>query len=64
MLPFIQSKNIQESIAAADAVLVVAKAKAASPEAPSAEPALKPNQPNQSIPVPRMTNGTFAGSCV
>ena len=64
LFPFIQSKNIQESMAAAEAVLVVAKARAARPEAPIAEPALKPNQPNQSIPVPRITNGTFAGSCV
>ena len=33
----------------------------AGPLAASAEPALKPNQPNQSIPVPRITNGTLAG---
>src|SRR5918998_530021 len=61
-LPIIQSKNIQPSIAVADAVLVVANAMAAVPLAASAEPALKPNQPNQSIPVPSRTNGMFAGS--
>src|SRR4051794_33017145 len=54
--PRIQSKNIQPSIAAADAVLVVANASVAVPEAPRAEPALNPNQPNHSIPVPRSTN--------
>ena len=59
--PCIQSKNIQPSIAAAEAVFVVAKAIAAVPLAANAEPALKPNQPNQSIPVPRITNGTLAG---
>src|SRR5438270_13343051 len=62
--PRIQSKNIQPSIAAADAVFVVANAIAAVPLAATAEPALKPNQPNQSMPVPRITNGTFAGEAV
>src|SRR5262249_53424758 len=61
-VPFIQSKKIQPNIAAADAVFVVAKASAAVPEAPIAEPALNPNQPNHNIAVPRMTNGTLAGS--
>src|SRR4051795_6314665 len=61
LLPRIQSKNIQPSIAAADAVLVVPNAMAAVPLAASAEPALKPNQPNQSMPVPSSTNGTLAG---
>ena len=61
-VPFIQSKKIHPSIAAAEAVFVVAKASAAVPEAPMADPALKPNQPNQSMPVPRITNGTLAGS--
>ena len=31
--------------------------------AASAEPALKPNQPNHSMPVPRMMNGMWAGTC-
>ena len=59
--PRSQSKKIQPSIAAAEAVLVVAKASAAGPLAASAEPALKPNQPNHSMPVPSSTNGMLAG---
>jgi hypothetical protein len=51
-LPLATSKNIQERPAAAAATLVVPKAETESPFAPSAEPALKPNQPNQSKPVP------------
>ena len=58
-----QSKKIQPSIAAAEAVLVVAKASTAASLAASAEPALKPNQPNQSMPVPSSTYGMLAGSC-
>ena len=57
-----QSKNIQPSIAQADAVLVVANASAAEPFAAVAEPALKPNQPNQSMPVPSSTYGTLYAS--
>ncbi len=41
--------------AAADAVVVVASAVAASVPEPNAEPALKPNQPNHSNPVPNNT---------
>ena len=37
------------------------KAKPASWLAPSAEPALKPNQPNHSSPAPSITNGTLCG---
>ena len=59
--PRIPSKKIHASAADADAVFVVANAIAACPDADSAEPALKPNQPNHSMPVPRMTNGMFAG---
>ena len=44
-------------------MLVVANAIAAWPDADSAEPALKPNQPNHSMPVPRITNGMLAGVC-
>src|SRR5882724_9249928 len=51
-LPRNTSKNIQESPAAAAAVLVVEKAETDRALAPRAEPALKPNQPNQSRPVP------------
>src|SRR5262245_3813677 len=61
--PRIPSKNIQASMAAADAVLVVANACVAVAFAARAEPALKPNQPNQSIPVPRMTFVMSDGGC-
>src|SRR5678809_982549 len=50
--PFITSKNIQDNPAAAAAVFVVANAETANEFAPNADPALKPNQPNQSKPVP------------
>src|SRR5688500_14723406 len=46
----------------AAAVLVVTDAVAASPLAPSAEPALNPNQPNHSSPAPRTLIGTSCGS--
>src|SRR6478735_7869344 len=49
-LPFIISKNIQASPAAAARLLAAV-----------AEPALKPNQPNQSKPVPNNTYGMRAG---
>src|SRR5687768_9624141 len=60
-LPRRTSKNIQERPAAAAAVFVVAKAETARALALTAEPALKPNQPNQSRPVPIKTSGMFAG---
>ena len=44
-------------------MFVVANAIAAWPDAASADPALNPNQPNHSMPVPRITNGMFAGVC-
>ena len=53
--PRATSNRIQVSMAAADAVFVVATAAAATALAASDEPALKPNQPNQSIPVPSST---------
>ena len=62
--PRIQSKNIQPSIAAAEAVLVVPKAIAAVPLAASAEPALNPNQPNQSMPVPQDDERDVGRRCV
>ncbi len=40
------------------AVFVVTRAMAATPFAPSAEPALNPNQPNQSRPAPSTVIGT------
>ena len=63
-LPTNPSKKIQVIMAAADAVFVVKNACAAISLAPNAEPALNPNQPNQSMPVPNITNGIFAGACV
>src|SRR5580698_4540713 len=50
----------QVRAAAAVAVFVTTNALAASGPAVSAEPALKPNQPNQRSAAPRITNGTFA----
>src|SRR5512140_2126577 len=51
----IHSRSSQESMAMAAAVLVTMKAEPARPLAASAEPALKPNQPNHSKPAPRRT---------
>jgi hypothetical protein len=55
------STPIQASSAAAVAVLVFTNAYPASWLAPSAEPALNPNQPNHSNPAPSSTNGTLCG---
>ena len=41
---------------------VAAKAPAATPSAARALPALKPNQPNQSIPVPKSVMGRLWGT--
>src|SRR5919106_6874288 len=57
-----QDRVTQVSAAIAAAVLVVTKAVAASPLAPSADPALNPNQPNQRSPAPRTVIGTSCGS--
>ena len=46
----------------AGASIVVVKARAAMPLAASALPALKPNHPNQSSPVPSSVNGTLCGA--
>src|SRR5688572_11537055 len=56
-LPLVASNKIQARPAAAEAVLVVANAEAANELAPSALPALKPNHPNHSKPVPNNTKG-------
>src|SRR5438045_7239728 len=53
--PFKTSKNIHDKPAAAAAVFVVANADTLKLFAPSADPALKPNQPNHSKPVPIRT---------
>src|SRR5687767_7709493 len=55
------SVNIQPSTAAAVAVLVVMNACAARPLAPSALPALNPNQPNQSRAAPITDIGRLCG---
>src|SRR3546814_20794580 len=52
LCPLRRSATIQESPAAAVATKVFIIASAAEPLASSAEPALKPNQPTQSRPVP------------
>src|SRR4029079_13892014 len=49
-------------VAAAAAVLVTMKALAARPFAATPDPALKPNQPNQSRTAPRTVIGTSCGS--
>src|ERR1043165_8190919 len=51
-LPRKASKSIHAMPAAAADVLVLANAVAATSLAPTADPALKPNHPNQSKPVP------------
>ena len=53
--PCTASKMIHVNAAAAEAVVVVANAFTVSRFAPNAEPALKPNQPNHSRPVPSST---------
>src|SRR5688572_11516093 len=63
-LPLAASYNTQARPAAAAAVFVVANAEAANAPAPRALPALKPNQPNHSKPVPKRTKGIFAGEIV
>src|SRR5688572_9365208 len=60
-LPLKASNKIQAKPAAAAEVLVVAKATAARLLAPTAEPVLKPNQPNHNKPVPNKTKVILAG---
>src|SRR5256886_16582118 len=57
-----RSRQTQVTSAAAAAVLVFVNASAARPLAASAEPALKPNQPNHRRPAPRSTSGTLCGT--
>src|SRR5450631_185273 len=66
---WIHSAIIQERPAAAGAMVVVAKARPANPPAASevltpttAEPALNPNQPNQSRPTPSRVKGRLWGA--
>src|SRR5437867_821390 len=57
-----RSRATQVTSAVAAAVLVFVNASAASPFAASADPALNPNQPNQSRPAPSSTSGTLWGT--
>src|SRR6185295_15693256 len=50
--------------AAAPASMVVTRARAARPLAASADPALKPNQPNHRSDAPSTTSGTLCGASV
>src|SRR4051794_8395476 len=55
LLPLTVSNIIHVKAAAAEAHVVVASAVAARLFAPNADPALNPNHPNQSNPVPSIT---------
>ena len=57
-----RSSSAHVTNAVAAAVLVFTKASVASPLAASADPALKPNQPNHSSPAPSRTIGTLWGA--
>ncbi|GAB3837017.1 hypothetical protein GCM10027610_038300 [Dactylosporangium cerinum] len=56
-----RSTMSQPPTAAAPATWVLKNAVEATPPVVSAEPALKPNQPNHSRPAPRMTSGRLCG---
>src|SRR3954462_14568344 len=56
-----RSTNIQPSIPRHPAINVLRKTTDALPSAVSAEPALKPNQPNHSRPTPSRTKGRLCG---
>src|SRR5690606_29714595 len=61
-LPWLaHSKNIQVNAAAAVAICVTSIAMPATPSAPSWEPALKPNQPTQSMPAPTIVMTRLLG---
>src|ERR1700752_188314 len=57
-----RSSAAQVTSAAAAEVFVFTNASAASPFAASADPALKPNQPNHNNPAPSSTSGTLCGA--
>src|SRR5262245_46089293 len=58
----IHSAIIQPSAASDAAVCVAMKALDASPFAPNADPALKPNQPTHNIAAPITANGRLCGA--
>src|SRR2546427_11181357 len=57
-----RSRHTHATNAVAAAVLVFGNARAASPFAASAEPALNPKQPNHKSPAPSSTSGTLWGT--
>src|SRR3989441_11512514 len=57
-----RSRHTHATNAVAAAVLVFVNARAASPLAASADPALNPNQPNHRSPAPSSTSGTLWGT--
>src|SRR5215813_5493245 len=57
-----QAINVHVSAAMPVAVFVTTHADVAIPSASNSEPALNPNQPNQSIPTPRTMSGMLCGS--
>src|SRR5574338_984440 len=57
-----QAINVHVSAAMPVAVFVTTHADTAIPSARTSEPALNPNQPNQSIPAPSTTIGMLCGS--
>src|SRR5688500_13144052 len=59
--PLIRSMRSQPSMAEAAPRLVLIRAWAATPLAPSAEPALNPNHPNHRMPVPISVHGRLCG---
>lgn len=60
--PLKASKKIHASAAEAEAAIVLVNAITDNLPAPNAEPALKPNHPNQSKPVPSRTYVILAGT--
>src|SRR5262245_395391 len=59
--PLIRSTSNHPNIAAAAAMFVFTNACAATSFAPSADPALNPNQPNHSTPAPNSVHGSMCG---
>src|SRR2546430_17351806 len=57
-----RSRHTHATSAVAAAVFVFVNARAASPFAASADPALNPNQPNHNSPAPSSTSGTLWGT--
>ena len=56
-----RSRRVQATSVATGASIVLVNARAAEALAPSALPALNPNQPNQRSPAPSSVKGTLCG---